>query len=151
MEENLKYQKFDVEIEKSDNELVEFWGNRLGLLDGIEDNVKQIEMARIFDNLSKHIIKNPRVDVPNDYPNDILLFHLETITFPIARRVYQTCGIFYEDFSEFIEKIVKCVTNLNKMTKNFEELRENIDIEAEFVAIVSDIITCDLLRKKNNL
>lgn len=149
MEEILKYQKFDSEIEKSDNELVEFWGNRLGLLIGIEDKDIEIGMARIFENLARYIIKNPNIDLPIGFPNDIV--DLSVVSFPMARRVYQTCGTFYEDYSEFFEDLVNDMVLIHKFAKNFNEEGGNVDVEAEYTAIVSDMVTCDLLRKKNNL
>ena len=146
MEEILKSQKFNAEEEKTDNELIEFWGNRLHLLEDIED--KEIEMARIFENLAKYIIKKPNIDLPIGFPNDIM--DLSVVSFVIARRVYQTCGTFYEDYSEFFDDLVNDAVLIHKFAKNFNEEGGNVDIEAEYTAIVSDIATCDLLRRKNN-
>ena len=148
MKEILKNQGFNVEVEKSDDELVDFWGNRLCLLEGIEDKDKEIEMARIFENLAKYIIKNPNIDLPIGFPNDIM--DLSVVSFVIARRVYQTCGTFYEDYSEFFDDLVNDAVLIHKFAKNFNEEGSNVDVEAEYTAIVSDIATCDLLRRKNN-
>ena len=86
MEEILKSQKFNAEEEKTDNELIEFWGNRLHLLEDIED--KEIEMARIFENLAKYIIKNPNIDLPIGFPNDIVdLIVVSARIFPFSSRI----------------------------------------------------------------
>lgn len=149
MEEILKSQKFNAEEEKTDNELIEFWGNRLRLLEDIEDKDKEIEMARIFENLAKYIIKNPNIDLPIGFPNDIV--DLSVVSFPIARRVYQTCGTFYEDCSEFFDDLVNDMVLIHKFAKNFNEEGGDVDVEAEYSAIVSDMVTCGLLRRKNSL
>lgn len=148
MKEILKYQGFNVEVEKSDNELIEFWGNRLGFLNGIDDKNKKIEMANIFEKLAKYIIKNNTIDLPVNFPNDII--DLGLVSFAITRRIYQTCGTFYEDYSEYFKDLINGIILIHNVAKNFNENNENIDIEAEYATIVSDIVTCDLLRRKNN-
>ena len=147
MEEILKSQKFNAEEEKTDNELIEFWGNRLHLLEDIED--KEIEMARIFENLAKYIIKNPNIDLPIGFPNDIV--DLSVVSYTIAIRVYQSCGTFYEDCSEFFDDLVNDMVLIHKFAKNFNEEGGDVDVEAEYSAIVSDMVTCGLLRRKNSL
>ena len=123
-------------------EILERWGT-LGFLDGLE-SIKRANVANAFEIAAK-ALTNER-DLSDKYRE------IETIAFPILRRIFQDVE------NEIDVKIIgKNVINiLNKLVVNFNNyvtsnkvmakaLKDaNVDLEAEFCAIFSSIYNLEL-------
>ena len=130
----------------NNNELIKFWGDSLHLLDNIDDETKKLDVAKIYQSISDFILKTNYEPV-SDFPQDAIKF--EVLIFTIARRIYLTCGKFYDDIGEYLTALCNKIVRLDKITKGFPKFGSDDDLEAEYCAIAADLMVCDLLRKIN--
>ena len=127
-----------------------------GFLTGIKNQVKKEALSVAFDNMAYDLLHETKrvVDIEKRYnynckpdgENDereslCATFDFCVVVFPILRRVI--CGTVGEDtgvnnFS--YEKFLTYLEELSFLAINYDGFEYDIDVEAEFVAILSDAI-----------
>jgi len=137
----------------------------LGFLDGITNDTKKEMLAVAFDNMAHDLLaENERVinlekrynfncsPDEEDYKNGCIEapFEFSVVVFPILRRVI--CGVVgksdgaksfsYKKFLDYLE-------DLSFLAINYDGYDKDVDIEAEFCAIVSLLIEERFDNEKN--
>jgi len=117
-------------------EILNRWGT-LGFLDGLE-SIKRANVANAFEIAAKALIIER--DLTDRYRE------IETISFPILRRIFQTIETELEinaietNVINILNKLVVNYTNYLTSNKDIEDLLKsaNIDVEANFCAVFSE-------------
>ena len=128
----------------------------LGFFAGIENQVKKEALSVAFDNMAYDLLHETKrvVDIEKKYNYNCVpdgenaergsikaTFDFCVVVFPILRRVI--CGVVGEDtgVNNFnYEKFLTYLEELSFLAINYDGFEHDIDVEAEFVAILSDAI-----------
>lgn len=138
-------------------EAISHW-EPLGFLDGLNSNKKE-ELAIAFDNVAHDIIYeadditrlikryNFNCYLPDNFSekveDEVTVFDLTNSIFPVLRRVI--CGASNTDSNGIdnfdYKKFVEYLDELSFLAINYDEYPfKNVDIEAEFIAVLSNAI-----------
>ena len=148
------YTNFIENKDKIKDDIIKRWVN-FGFMDGLSGS--------IMENLC-YVFEDAAIKFLNNDENTILVKHLfedfdkalsyETDSFPILRRINSNESIklkkpfFIDDLSIFIKENEENIKNEMSHNLSNKTKKENLDIEGEYCALISDMIIKSI---KNNI
>lgn len=123
------------------DDAVDAWES-LGFFDGIEDEEKKRQLAIAFDNVTYDLLKEDDriVDIKDKYEEncDYLLF--DVAVYAILRRII--CGNDFDKGTDKFQydKFLYYLERLSFLAVNDDDYEYEVDVEAEYVAIISKLI-----------